>query len=279
MRNKILVTALGVCLAVTSVIFDYTYTNTLYEERVKEHDTYAALNADPHMEYNGYTVEQLGNGYDKPVNVFGRVVIDVPIINQYPEMPVGCESVCAVSVIQYLGFETDKFDFTDNYLIWDDNFYYDENMVSHGPDPNRVFAGDPYKWGYGCSSNVLAKAMNRYFSAQNADYTALSFDEEINSADIEKLINEGVPLIVWATIDMKPMNYRKPSEWIIDVTGEEYCWYGNSHTLVLCGYDNNCYYFMDPNGKDEVVQYLKSSFLNRFEDNGYQAIAVKIGRD
>lgn len=279
MRNKILVTALGVCLAVTSVIFDYTYTNTLYEERVKEYDTYAALNADPHMEYNGYTVEQLGNGYDKPVNVFGRAVIDVPIINQYPEMPVGCEPVCAVSVIQYLGFETDKFDFTDNYLIWDDNFYYDENMVSHGPDPNRVFAGDPYKWGYGCSSNVLAKAMNRYFSAQNADYTALSFDEEINSADIEKLINEGVPLIVWATIDMKPMNYRKPSEWIIDATGEEYCWYGNSHTLVLCGYDNNCYYFMDPNDKDEVVQYLKSSFLNRFEDNGYQAIAVKIGRD
>lgn len=279
MRNKILVTALGVCLAVTSVIFDYTYTNTLYEERVKEHDTYAALNADPHMEYNGYTVEQLGNGYDKPVNVFGRAVIDVPIINQYPEMPVGCEPVCAVSVIQYLGFETDKFDFTDNYLTWDDNFYYDENMVSHGPDPNRVFAGDPYKWGYGCSSNVLAKAMNRYFSAQNADYTALSFDEEINSADIEKLINEGVPLIVWATIDMKPMNYRKPSEWIIDATGEKYCWYGNSHTLVLCGYDNNCYYFMDPNDKDEVVQYLKSSFLNRFEDNGYQAIAVKIGRD
>lgn len=276
MRNKIIVAALGACLAVSSVIADYVYTESLYAERIEEHDKYVELNADPHMLYNGYSVEEFGSGYDKPISVFNRSILNIPVINQLPELPVGCESVCAAAVLQYLGFQTDKFDFTDNYLIWDDNFYYGENEASYGPDPRKVFAGNPYEWGYGCTANVLADAMNSFFAANNSSYTALSIDEEINSADIEKLINEGVPIIVWATIDMKPFNYRKPSEWIIDGTNETYCWYGNSHTLVLCGYDNSCYYFMDPNDKDEITQYLKSSFLNRFEDNGYQAIAVKL---
>ena len=276
MQNKILVLVLGIALAVSSVIADYVYTQSVFEARVEERDKYVRLNVNPHMTYNGYTVEQLAEGYEKPINMFGKIVIDVPVINQHPELPVGCEPVCAAALLQYLGFETDHFDFTDNYLPRDDNFYYDEDKVSHGPDPRLVFAGDPYEWGYGCNSDVLAEAMNRFFDDNNDTYTALSLDSQLNSADIEKLIDNGVPIIVWASIDMKPFNYRSPSTWIIDTTGEEYTWYGNSHTLVLCGYDNSCYYFMDPNDKEEITPYLKTSFLNRFEENGFQAIAVKI---
>lgn len=267
---------LGFSVAVMSVISDYVYTNQVYDERYEEYSKYENLSVDPHIHYNGFTVENFGEGYEKPSELFGTVELAVPLINQMPELPVGCEPVCAAAVLQYLGFDTDQFDFTDNYLIWDDNFYYDEDMVSHGPDPRVVFAGNPYEWGYGCSANVLADAMNRFFNQNDPDYTAYAVDQQINSADIEKFIDEGVPLIVWATIDMKPFNYRKPSEWIIDATGETYCWYSNSHTLVLCGYDNHCYYFMDPNDKDEITLYLKSTFLTRFEENGFKAVAVKI---
>ncbi len=276
MRNKILVVTLSLCLAAASVAADCVYTWSVYGKRLAEHNKYEELNADPHAHYNSYTVEELGSGYEKPSSLFGKTLIDVPLINQYPELPVGCEPVCAAALLQYLGFETDKFDFTDNYLIWDDNFYYDENEVSHGPDPGSVFAGNPYEWGYGCSDDVLAGAMNRYFTENGSDCFAFAADTAINQADIEKLIDEGVPIIVWATIDMKPFNYRKPSEWILNTTGETYCWYSNSHTLVLCGYDGSCYYFMDPNNKDEITPYLKSTFLNRFEDNGFQAVMVKL---
>lgn len=276
MRNKILVTVLGISVAAMSVIVDYVYTNSVFEERYEEYSKYESLQADPHTHYNGFTVEQFGEGYEAPSEFFGKVELDVPLINQYPELPVGCEAVCGAAVLQYLGFDTDQFDFIDNYLIWDDNFYYDDDMISHGPDPRIVFAGNPYEWGYGCYPQVLADAMNRYFEENGSEYTAYSIDQQINSADIEKFIDKGVPLIVWATIDMKPFNYRKPSEWIIDATGETYCWYGNSHTLVLCGYDNHCYYFMDPNDKDEITLYLKSAFLTRFEENGFKAVAVKL---
>ena len=275
LKNKLLVTALGICTAVCTVIADYAYTGQVYDERAAEIARYESLNADPHMLYNGYTVEELGEGYPQPVSVFGKLVLDVPIINQYPELPIGCEITSATAVLQYLGFNVDKLYLTDNYLIWDDNFTYDEEMVSHGPDPYKVFAGDPYNWGYGCFAPVIVDALNRYFEDHAPNYEAISL-EETNSADIEKLLNEGVPMIVWASRDMKPYNYREPAEWLINGTGEPYTWIGNSHTLVLCGYDNACYYFMDCDDKDEIMPYLKEQFLNRFTENGSQCIVIKI---
>lgn len=279
MRYKAIIAALTLGLAASAVCADYFITNEKFNDRVAENDRYTLLGADPHALYGGFTVEELGDNYEKPSVLLGKVSIDVPLINQYPELPVGCEPTCAASVLQMLGFETDKLDFTDNYLGWDDDFTYDKHKQSHGPDPRKVFAGNPYKWGYGCTSEVLAESMNRFF-AENAgssiSYNAMALDEDLNSADIEKLLDEGVPIIVWATIDMKQLNYRKPSEWYINGTSEKYIWYGNSHTLVLCGYDTNCYYFMDPNDKKDITAYLKTAFLNRFEDNGFQAVVVKI---
>lgn len=275
MKNKVLVTTLGICTAVCTVIADYAYTGQVYDERAAEIERYNELNADPHAVYDGYTVEELGEGYENPDSVFGKVQLDVPIVNQYPELPVGCEIASATAVLQYLGFDVDKLYLTDNYVIWDDNFTYDEEMVSHGPDPYKVFAGNPYNWGYGCFAPVIEDTLNRYFADNNPNYEALAL-EDINAADIEKLIDEGVPVIVWASREMKPYKYREPAEWVLNDTGETFTWIGNSHTLVLCGYDSSCYYFMDCDDKDEITAYLKERFLNRFEENGSQCVVVKI---
>lgn len=275
MKNKVLVSTLAVCTAVCTVIADYAYTGQIYDERAAEIERYNELNADPHTLYCGYTVEQLGNGYKNPESVFGRVILDIPIVSQYPELPVGCEITSASAVLQYLGFDVDKLYLTDNYLEWDSEFTYDENKDSVGPDPYKVFAGNPYNWGYGCFAPVIINSLNRFFADNGFSYEALSI-ENVNEADIEKLINEGVPMIVWASRDMKPYNYRNPVEWILKDTGESFTWIGNSHTLVLCGYDSTCYYFMDCDDKSEITPYSKESFFNRFEENGKQCIVIKI---
>ena len=275
LHNRLISAVLVMCLAAAALCADYVFTQSLYKSRVDEQELYSSLNADPHARYNGYTVEQLGEGYKKPKEFLGKVMLDVPLINQYPELPVGCESVCAAAELQYLGFDVDKSVFAKDYLVSDNNFYYDSNHISHGPDPRLAFAGDPFSWGYGCSAGVLAKSMNSFFDDFEPTYEAISISGGINSADMEKLIDEGVPVIVWATRGMKPLDYRHPSEWIIDATGEKYVWYGNSHTLVLCGYDNECYYFMDCDDKTEITGYLKERFYNRYEENGYQSVIVK----
>lgn len=275
MKNKLLVTTLGIATAVCTVIADYAYTGQVYDERAAEIERYNALKADPHALYGGYTVEELGEGYEKPDGIFGKYILDVPIISQYPELPVGCEITSAAAVLQYLGFDVDKLYLTDNYLVCDDNFTYDENMDSHGPDPYKVFAGDPYDWGYGCFAPVIVDSLNRYFADTDPNYEAMEL-EEVNAADIEKLINEGVPMIVWASRGMNPYNYREPAEWYLNDTGEPFTWIGNSHTLVLCGYDSNCYYFMDCDDKEEITPYLKGQFIDRFQENGSQCVIVKI---
>lgn len=277
MRNKLLVISLGVFTFIATGIADYIYNDEVYEERAAEIALYKSLNADPHMIYSGYTVEELGEGYDKPSSVFGKKVMQLPVINQFPELPVGCEIVSAASVLQYLDFDIDKITFATDFVESNNDFTYDAKGNSHGPDPHKVFAGDPFTWGYGCYPPVIEKAMNKYFESQDSGYKAFTL-YDMNSADIEKLINEGVPIIVWASQDMKPFNYRNPAEWYINGTNEKFQWYGNSHTLVLCGYDSQCYYFMDCNDKTEITYYLKEQFLHRFEDAGQQCIVVKLDK-
>ncbi len=274
MRNTLLVCALFTAVLIITFITDYAYTNQVYESRANEIALYEELNADPHTLYNGYTVEQLGEYYQKPESSFGKVSIDMPVINQFPELPVGCEIAAAASVLNYLGFDIDKVTMAEEYFVYDDSFTYDENGDSRGPDPYKVFAGDPFSWGYGCFAPVVKDAMNKYFKTLDSGYRAYDL-YEMNSADIEKLIDEGVPIIVWATQDMKPFNYRSPAEWYINGTNEKYQWLGNSHTLVLCGYDNACYYFMDCNDKTEIIPYVKGTFLKRFEEAGKQCVVVK----
>lgn len=271
--NKLIAAILGIGTAVCTAAVDYAYTEQINSERIEVN----IMNPDkeePHNIYCGFTAEELGSGYDKPASVLGKVILNVPIIDQFPELPVGCEVTSATAVLQYLGFEVDKLTLTNNYLKWDDNFTYDSNMVSHGPDPKRVFAGDPHKWGYGCYAPVIIDTLNKFFADKGADYKALPI-EDLNSADIELIIDEGVPMIVWASRGMKQFKYNDPPQWIINGTNKTFTWLSNSHTLVLCGYDSDNFYFMDCDGKDKITPYPKEIFLKRFNENGSQCVVVK----
>ncbi len=284
-KYKMLIFTLGACLFATSVASDYVYTEVLYFNRVAEKEMYDKMNVNANQKFNGYSIEEFGEGYAKPPaffseefseKLFEKKLIEVPVINQYPELPVGCEIVSAVSVLNYLGLDISKKEFTDKYIKIDKEFTFDENEVMYGPNPWESFVGDPYGWGYGCFPNVLADSLNEYFEDVDFKATAYSLDHNLNDIYIEDFIDEGVPIIVWATIDMKPFNYRNVSEWIYNDEGDMLSWYQNSHTLVLCGYDYNCFYCMDPNDKDEIIPYLRADFNLRYFENGFKAVAIKL---
>lgn len=278
MKNILLTVSLFIALITCSAVSDYVYTYAVFEARQEEQLTYMALNADRHTKYGGYSVEELGDGYEKPTNFLGKAVIEIPVINQFPELPVGCEGTSAAALLKYIGYDISKTDFTEKYIKKSNDFSYDEkNDILYGPDPNKFFVGDPFEKGYGCYAPVVVNALNDFFAENNSGNKAIKLNE-LNSADMEKLIDEGVPLIVWASQDMKSYKYRQSSKWIIHNTDIEQQWLGNSHTLVLCGYDSNCYYFMDCNNKKEIIPYSKIGFMNRWEENGSQCIAVKLDK-
>lgn len=275
LKNAILVIVLFVALVVSTAISDYAYSESVYNARIDEQIRYMSLDADRHAKYSGFTVEQLGEGYINPDDFLGKVLIDVPVINQFPELPVGCEIASAVSVLNYIGYDIDKTEFTEKYITWDDSFKYDKNDKLHGPDPYKVFAGDPFKWGYGCYAPVLTESINRYFEDTGSSDMAIELNN-VNIADLEKLVDEGVPVIVWASQEMMSYKYKESASWVVNGTSEEHQWLSNTHVLVFVGYDTNCYYFMDCNDKTEIMPYSKQGFINRWTEQGSQSIVIKI---
>lgn len=278
MHNGAIAAVLGVGVILTGLAAYKAYTDSAEEKRINELIKYAELGADPNAVYSGYTVEELGEGYEKPANDFMKTEIaNFPVISQYPELPTGCEITCAAALLQFLGFDADKTVLCDLYMRQSINFFTDENGTLYGPDPNFAFAGDPYSDGYGCYENVICDAMNSYFTANRkyGEYEAVSLTG-INTADLEKLIDEGVPVIVWASQKMGVYKYSEQSVWNIIGSDDTVTWLGNSHTLVLVGYDRNAYYFMDCGENAAIVPYSRESFSARFAENGSRACAVKI---
>lgn len=274
MKNAVLCAVLGISLIACSAAYDYISTENSIHRRLEEKNVYAELNADMHRKYGGYSIEELCEKYTPPSVFLGKSEIPMEVVDQYPELPVGCEVTCAAAMLRFFGYGADKCSLTDDYLPTE-KMFTEKGGVLYGPDPHKCFVGDPYGKGYGCYKEVIAEVLDSYFADNGSPNRAVILDDP-NSADLERLIDGGVPVIVWASIDMKPYRYNAVSEWITD-SGDTVMWLSNSHTLILTGYDASYYYFMDCNRKDDIQRYTKQTFIDRWEENGKQSIVVKIG--
>lgn len=273
MKNVVLCFTLALAVVAAAGAYDYVSGDMTCRTQLSEKIVYAELNADIHKRYGGYTVEELSEGYTPAEKFLGKTEIAMKVVNQYPELPVGCEVTCAAALLNFLGFDIDKCSLADNYLPVSDGNFTEKNGILYGADPAKYFIGDPYGKGYGCYAPVITNVLNDYLSSHGSGYKAVTL-EEPNSADLERLIDGGAPVIVWASIDMKPYRHNAVSEWYTD-SGSVVSWLTNSHTLILTGYDANYYYFMDPNDKADIQRYNKLTFISRWEENGSRSIVVK----
>lgn len=225
-----------------------------------------------------YDFEKLAKSYPAPKKLWDKTWIPVPVINQYPELPVGCEITSAAVILNYIGFDVDKVWLQENFLEDSYNFRQLNPEKRKGPDPSRVFVGDPQQSGFGCFAPVIAESLEKYFTFAGSKNTPIVLDGA-DERDLEALVDNGAPVIVWASLDMKPFRYTANNEWILETTGEVFRWPGNAHVIVLCGYDKEGYYFSDCNDKDNIVRYDKKTFLNRWKQFGSQGVVVEINDD
>jgi uncharacterized protein YvpB len=279
MGLKLITVVLGVFALVSAAASDFAEISAVETERYESFAVFNDLDNSKAKEIDGYTLTDYITSYKshkKPVHeaFSDKYLLEVPLINQYPDLPCGCEIASAVSVIEYNGNKISAVDFTERFVTYDTEFYHDDEDVLHGPDPAEVFVGDPYSWGYGCYPNVLAEFMNDAFAALGETHTA-HFAEGLSEDELVRLVQGGVPVIVWATLDMQPFEYRDPSVWKIYETDRELTWYKGSHTLVLCGFDDDAFYFMDPNDKTEITAYGRELFIRRYFEAGARSIIVK----
>ncbi len=195
-------------------------------------------------------------------------ILDCKNINQNDGYPTGCESVSAVILLKYYGIDISVSDFIYNYLDISQLSEVKGRIV--GPSPKEYYIGDPTTVsGYGCFAPVIVNAFKKMLP-NNMAYS------ETTGQSLEHLcktyINNDIPVLVWATIDMKPVGEGR--KWIIESTGEEFTWPSGEHCMVLVGYDDEHYYFNDPYNNNGLVAYSKEVATDSYKALNSQSIVI-----
>ena len=150
-----------------------------------------------------------------------KVCIDVPYIDQSKLYPTGCESVSTVMLLRFLGIDITVDEFIEKYL--EKKSFEERDGQVYGPDPHRYFCGSPYDdESFGCYAPVIREALEKIIGAEYTvtDETGMTTDELV-----EKYIDQGMPVIYWACINMRdPILYRV-ARMTHHNTGDKWCIY------------------------------------------------------
>lgn len=191
----------------------------------------------------------------------------------------GCETHACTSLLQYLGYEIDEFEFANNWLDCHEVLTDEITGAKYGPDMNSGFAGTAYA-GWGIYAPAMAKCMNNYLKAVNSAQTAKVLDNMTLDQLCTQYIDKDIPVMIWATTDMaEPI---KMDVWYVNYVdenakykeGDMFTWYVHEHCLVLCGYDGEYYYFSDSVAGD-ISHFERGVSEERYETLGMQAIVVE----
>ena len=208
-----------------------------------------------------------GNVTEEQLSVREETVNDLPDVyriecyeslNQNPELPTGCEITSLTSVLNYYGCNVDKTTMSDEYLKKGNGSFYE------------MFLGNPRdNTSYGCMSQPIVNAANKYFKVNNMSAVA----KNISGTDFKEILGmvaQGDPIVIWNTIDM-----RQPYESKTFVfNGKEYTWMSPEHCVVITGYDlnKNIVYIMDPM-EGNITRNLET-FQSRYEEMHSQAVYI-----
>ncbi len=201
-------------------------------------------------------------------------MMNVPYVNQLNDYPTGCEAASCCMLLKYYGFSITMAQMVD--IIPRENLVQ-KNGKWYGPDINEKFVGDPrYGYrstirGYGAFSPVVTKSLQAAVDQRNGGYTA----KNIKGCTFETLLNtvsDGSPAIVWATYNMN--DPTEVNAWYINSTGKYFEYPKGTHVMVLCGYDKDYVYVMDPYNYPTAKKFTKASFKSKFELLGNQAVVL-----
>lgn len=191
------------------------------------------------------------------------------VISQLPNYPSGCEITSAAMALHYIDYNVSNYYLDKHFLAKDNHFYYYRGKL-YGPDPRKVFAGDPKASRYGCFSPVLTKTINDYLKSERATYTA----KDISGSKPDVLYNyveHNTPVIVWATMGMEAPT--RGNSWYLKGSGKFFRWTGKEHCVVLIGSSNSTVTIADPLA-GKKVKYSKNLFEKRYSELDKQAIVI-----
>ena len=200
----------------------------------------------------------------------GTQLTDFDIIEQYPELPTGCEITAMTMVLNYYGYNVDKVTMAMDYMPKvQAEFYRSEDGRLMGPDLENFFVGDPTEeTGYICGTGAIVTAANAYLTDVGSDMTAVAM-KNAQPEELYDLIDQGTPVVIWCTINMED---RAETDGWYREDGTYMEWSTNDHGAVLIGYDEDTVTVADPIYSRITVSRVQ--FEKIFAERGGQCVIL-----
>ena len=207
--------------------------------------------------------------WDSNISLAEEVILDVPVVKQYPELPRGCEVTSLTMILNYMGVDIDKLELAEK--VKKDPTPYDKNKdgkITFG-NPYDGFVGDMYNLkneGYGVYHGPIAKLAEEYMPNQVIDFTGVDFDILLH------LVAEDMPVWVVANSIYKYLPEEMFEMWhtptgIVKITYRE-------HAVVITGYSNGYVYINDPLKSNKNIKVNKAEFVEAWTQMGSQAVVI-----
>ncbi|MBN3526887.1 C39 family peptidase [Paenibacillus apiarius] len=197
-----------------------------------------------------------------------KVLLDVPLVSQNPELKYGCEVTSLSMVLKHAGIRVGKLELADR-VKKDNNRLKTSKSgdITHWGDPNEGFVGDMTgkKKGYAVYADPLEELMEKYLPGRTVNLTGHPFQEVLAQLD------EGKPVVTWTTGD-----YKKPDRWESWKHGSERITTPlDLHAVVLVGFEPEYVYLNDPLTAKKAVKVNKKQFMESWHALGSQALSYK----
>lgn len=197
-----------------------------------------------------------------------KVILDVPLISQNPELKYGCEVTSLAMVLQYAGIQVNKLELANNIKKETDPLIIGKGGdVIHWGNPKDGFVGDMTgkNKGYAVYVQPLQELMERYLPGRTVNLTGKSFD------DVLSQIKKENPVVVWTTGD-----YNVPKRWESWNHGNEQINATRDlHAVVLTGFEPGYVYVNDPLTVKKGNKVNRQTFIESWNALGKQALSYR----
>ncbi len=195
-----------------------------------------------------------------------EVLIDAPAINQFPELPRGCEVTSLSMLLQHAGIQADKTTLAKEIKKNPETYKLENGQIYFG-HPNDGFVGDMYSFnnpGLGVYHKPVKELADKYMPGSIKDLTGSDFTE------LKIHLSDGRPVWIITNTAYKKLSSEFFQTWHtpkgeIQITYKE-------HSVLLTGYDQEYIFLNDPLTGEKNKKAPIADFEEAWVQMGRQAI-------
>ncbi|KML46815.1 C39 family peptidase [Cytobacillus firmus] len=200
------------------------------------------------------------------IKIKEKIIIDAPAINQFPELPRGCEVTSLSMLLQHAGIKADKMTLAKEIKKNPEPYRIENGKIYFG-HPNEGFIGDMYSFdnpGLGVYHKPVKELAEKYMPGSIEDLTGSDFE------DLKIHLSDGRPVWIIINTAYKQLSDDFFQTWHtpsgkIQITYKE-------HSVLITGYDQKYMYFNDPLTGEKNKKAPIPDFEKAWVQMGKQAI-------